>query len=63
MSLNEQRYDRDVIEAQLAHGDDDEVRSAYNHAEYRAERVKMMQEWADHLDEMCGGAVPTLLAA
>ncbi len=52
--LNEQGYRADVIEAQLAHGERNVVRKAYNHAEYLPERRKMMQEWADYLDELRG---------
>ena len=48
--LNELGYNRDWIERQLAHGDQDEVRAAYNYAEYLPERRKMMQAWADYLD-------------
>ena len=49
--LNEQRkYHPDVIERQLAHAERNEVRAAYNRAEYLLERKKMMQEWADYLD-------------
>ncbi|MDR1535363.1 MAG: integrase arm-type DNA-binding domain-containing protein [Planctomycetota bacterium] len=48
--LNEQGYNRDWIERQLAHGERNGVRAAYNHAEYLPERRKMMQEWADRLD-------------
>jgi integrase len=48
--LNEQRYRPDVIEAQLAHGDQDAIRSAYNRASYLDERRRMMAEWADYLD-------------
>ena len=47
--LNEQGYNRDWIERQLAHGERDDVRAAYNYAEYLPERRKMMQEWADYL--------------
>ena len=50
--LNEQGYRADVIEAQLAHGERNAVRKAYNHAEYLPERRKMMQEWADYLNEL-----------
>lgn len=50
-TLNEARkWHPDVIERQLAHGDDDEVRAAYNRAELWDERVRMMQWWGDHLD-------------
>ena len=50
--LNEKGYQPDVIERQLAHADDDKIRSAYNRAEYLLERKKMMQDYADILDEM-----------
>jgi len=49
--LNERGYNPDAIERQLAHEDRDSVRSAYNRAEYLFERKKMMQEYADILDE------------
>ncbi|MBL8271585.1 tyrosine-type recombinase/integrase [Steroidobacter sp.] len=48
--LNEQGVNRDAIERQLAHGERDKVRAAYNAAEYLPERRKMMQGWSDHLD-------------
>ena len=50
--LNEQGYNRDWIERQLAHGERNSVRAAYNFAEYLPERRKMMQEWADYLDAL-----------
>lgn len=50
--LNEHGFPPDVIERQLAHGERDKVRAAYNHAEYLPERRKMMQWWADYLDEV-----------
>ena len=47
------RWNPDAIERQLAHQEPDDVRRAYIHAaEYWAERVKMMQAWADYLDEL-----------
>lgn len=52
--LNEQGYASDVIERQLAHEDDDKIRAAYNRAEYRLERKKMMQDYADWLDGQKG---------
>ena len=45
----------DMIEAQLAHGDRDEVRAAYNRATYMEYRKAMMQFWADTLDKMQAG--------
>lgn len=49
--LNERGCNPDVIEAALAHQDEDDVRRAYNRATYWPERVKLMQHWADLLDE------------
>ena len=50
--LNEQGWNRDAIERQLAHGERNAVRAAYNFAEFLPERRKMMQAWADYLDEL-----------
>lgn len=54
-TLNESGLFRsDVVEAALAHVDQDKVRAAYNRAEYLKERREMLQWWADlicsHLD-------------
>lgn len=49
--LHERGFNSDVIEAALAHQDEDEIRRAYNRATYWPERVRLMQEWADMLDE------------
>jgi integrase len=49
--LNENGFKSDVIERQLAHVERDQVRAAYNHAEYLQERIKMMQWWADYLED------------
>lgn len=49
--LNEHGVNPDVIEAALAHQDQNPVRRAYNRATYWLERVKLMQQWADMLDE------------
>ena len=50
--LNELGYNRDWIERQLAHGERNGIRAAYNYAEYLSERRRMMQEYADYLDEL-----------
>ena len=50
--LNENGFPPDVIERQLAHVEGNAVRAAYNHAEYLPERRRMMQWWADYLDEL-----------
>ncbi len=49
--LNEHEFRGDVIERQLAHGDRNRVRAAYNYAQYLTERRQMMQWWADYLDD------------
>jgi len=49
-ALNEMGYRPDVIEAQLAHVEENRVRAAYNHARYSEERRELMQQWADYLD-------------
>lgn len=54
--LNEKGVRPDAIERQLAHTEKNEVRGAYNRAEYLPERKKMMQFWADHLDKLRTGA-------
>jgi integrase len=48
--LNEQGWNRDAIERQLAHAERDSIRAAYNYAEHLPERRKMMQSWADYLE-------------
>ena len=48
--LNERGYNRDWIERQLAHGERNSIRAAYNYAEYLPERRRMMNEWAEYLD-------------
>jgi integrase len=53
--LNENGFNRDWIERQLAHVEGNNVRAAYNYAEYLPERRKMMQWWADYLDELRKG--------
>jgi integrase len=48
--LNEMGYSPDWIERQLAHAEPNAVRRTYNHADYFADRAKMMRQWADLLD-------------
>ena len=49
--LNERGFNPDVIETSLAHQDQNSIRRAYNRATYWPERIKLMQSWADMLDE------------
>ena len=50
--LHEQGWAHDVIELQLAHKVGNAVAAAYNYATYIPERQKMMQHWADYLDNL-----------
>jgi len=60
--LNENGWNGDAIERQLAHAERNSVRAAYNHADHLPERRKMMQWWADYLDDrradLPSGAAP-----
>lgn len=45
--LNNRGFDPEVIEAALAHQDKNEIRRTYNRSTYFDQRVTLMQEWAD----------------
>jgi integrase len=62
--LHECGWPSDVIERQLSHAERNAVKAAYNHAEHLPARRKMMQAWADHLDDLRkgGGKVFSLRA-
>lgn len=49
---NEQGWNSDIIERQLAHVEANKIRGAYNHAEYLADRVKLMQWWSTYLETL-----------
>ena len=61
--LNERGFNPDVIEAALAHQDRNDVRRAYNRATYWPERIKLMQAWANMLDDFKELSVPGRRAA
>lgn len=50
-------YRHEVVDRQLAHAQKDKVASAYDRAQFLAERKVMMQQWADYLDSAAGGKV------
>lgn len=54
-TLNEQGFDADIIEAALAHVGDNEVRNAYNRAEYIRRRIPMMNWWSEHIEKAATG--------
>ena len=49
--LNEHGFRPDIIERQLAHCERDQIRAAYNHAQYLPERVDMMHWWGEYLEK------------
>lgn len=58
-NLEQLGYDVRIIEIQLAHADQDQVRAAYKretHLLLLDERAKMMQHWSDYLDGLKAGA-------
>jgi integrase len=50
--LNENSFRSDVIERQLAHTEANQVRRAYNRAQYMDERTQMMAWWGDYLEKI-----------
>jgi integrase len=55
--LNEQGFDPDIIEAALAHVGKNEVRNAYNRADYIERRKLMMNWWSDNIETAASGNV------
>lgn len=49
-TLNEKGFDGDVIEAALAHQEENEVRRAYNRSQYLERRQKLMYWWSEHIE-------------
>ncbi|MFZ3515179.1 tyrosine-type recombinase/integrase [Vibrio harveyi] len=56
-TLNEQGFEADLIEAALAHVDDNQVRSAYNRTDYLERRIPMMCWWSEHIGETAKGSL------
>lgn len=56
-ALNEQGFPPDVIEAALAHVDQNEIRLAYNRSDYLEQRRPMMQWWADFISNAYSGRI------
>jgi len=54
-TLNEQGFDPDIIEAALAHVDQNAIRAAYNRAEYLERRRVMMNWWSIHIEKAAVG--------
>jgi len=56
-TLNEQSFNPDVIEAALSHVDKNEVRRAYNRAEYLDSRRELMCWWSEHIEQAAMGGL------
>lgn len=50
-TLNEQGFAADIIEPALAHSDKNEVRAAYNRAQYLDQRREMMTWWSNQITQ------------
>ena len=53
---HEEGYSHKYIELQLAHAPRNALSAAYNHALHLKRRTKMMQNWADFLEQTQRGA-------
>lgn len=60
--LNEQGWNWDAIERQLAHAERNRVRVSYNYVERLPECRKMMQAWEGYLVERLARGVTTVVA-
>lgn len=56
-TLNEQGFDPELIEVALAHVDKNDVRSAYNRADYVERRRVMMEWWSGHIQQAAMGSL------
>lgn len=54
--------DKDIIEICLSHLDSDDVRNAYNRAEYLPYRLKTFQAWADYVEECAEGIFEEIIS-
>jgi len=60
-TLNEQGHDPDVIESALSHVDKNEVRRAYNRAEYLERKRVLMCWWSEHIEQAAIRSLPSLI--
>lgn len=59
-TLNEQGFDGDIIESALAHQEQNEVRRAYNRAQYLERRKSLMHWWSEHIENAATGNKATV---
>jgi integrase len=56
-SLNEPGFDGDIIEVALAHTGDNEIRNAYNRADYMKRRIPLINWWSEHIEKTSSGSL------
>ncbi|WP_350656499.1 integrase arm-type DNA-binding domain-containing protein [Psychrobacter sp. S1-30-MNA-CIBAN-0213] len=62
-TLHEQEYMHEAIELQLAHDRENKISAAYNGAQHLPYRTKMMNEWANFIDDAYAGKIDNLIRA
>ena len=62
-TLHEQEYMHEAIELQLAHEKENKISKAYNGAQHLPYRTKMMNEWANFIDDAYAGKLDNLIRA
>lgn len=60
-TLHEKGYRHDAIELQLAHEQENKICKAYNGAQHLKYRIKMMNEWANYVDDAFEGKTDNLI--
>ena len=60
-TLHERQYMHEAIELQLAHDSESKTSKAYNGAKHLPYRVKMMNEWANYLDDVKAGKMDNVI--
>ena len=50
--ISEHGFDPLIIEMQLAHKEQNQVKAAYNHAKYMSDRIKLMRWWSAYLNKI-----------
>ncbi|NDE90072.1 MAG: hypothetical protein EB059_02880 [Alphaproteobacteria bacterium] len=50
-------YREEVPDRQLAHAPDTKYGEAYDRSTFLTDRIKMMQDWADYIDELYASAL------
>ena len=62
-TLHEQEFMHEAIELQLAHEKENKISKAYNGAQHLPYRTKMMNEWANFIDNAYAGKLDNLIRA